>query len=98
MELNCQLPLFLFRRHPDSSACLQLTWYRAAKDLQPHAQGAVPALGDYSNVSSQHGLGQLVHHWSVLITVGKEKLDKTEKGDLDIRDTRTHGISEVDVI
>lgn len=79
MQSNCHLPLFLFGRVLDFPACLQLTWHRTAEDLQPHAQGAVPALGDDSNVTSQHWLSQLVHHWSVLITVCKEQLDKTEK-------------------
>lgn len=81
MEVNCQPSLFLFCCILEL-ACLRLTWHGAAKDLQPHAQRAVPALGDDSNVTSQHWLGQLVHHWSVLIVVRKEQLDVTEKRDL----------------
>lgn len=59
--------------------CLRLTRQGAAEDLQPHAQGAVPALRDDPDVTGDHGLRQLVHHWSVLIAVSKEQLDDGEK-------------------
>lgn len=62
-----------------TSFCLRLTCLGAAEDLQPHTQRAVPTLRDDSHVTGQHGHGQLVHHWSVLIAVPKEQLDETEK-------------------
>lgn len=59
----------------------RLTGEGAAQNLQPHAEGAVPALRDDSDVASDHGHSEPVHHWSVLITVCKEQLDiKVKRG------------------
>lgn len=96
MEVNSQPSLFLFCYILQKSACLQLTWHGAAEDLQPHAQSAVPALRDDSNVTSQHWLSQLVHHWSVLIAVCKEQLDETEQRGLRrLQRRHTHDRSSV---
>lgn len=59
---------------------LSLTVYGAAENLQPHTQRAIPALRNDSDVTGQHGLRQLVHHWNVLITVSKEQLGQREGG------------------
>ena len=60
---------------------LRLTGHRAAEDLHPHTQRAVPALRDDSHVAGQHRLCQLVHYRSVLITVSKEQLGEREEGE-----------------
>lgn len=54
-----------------------LTRQRAAQDLQPHAQRAVPALRDDPDVASQHGLGEPVHDRSVFVVVSEEQLNET---------------------
>lgn len=59
--------------------CSRLTGQGTAKDLQPHTQRAVPALRDDSHVTGQYRLCQLVHHWSVFITVSEEQLGTREK-------------------
>ena len=73
--------LFLmFNVCPCIFKCVRLTRQGAAKHLQPHTQCAVPALRDDSDVAGHHRHCQLVHHWSVLITVSKEQLDRHERG------------------
>lgn len=52
----------------------------AAQNLQPHAERAVPALRDDSDVASHHGHGEPVHHGRFLITVCKEQLEIQVKG------------------
>lgn len=69
--------------------CWGFTEHRAAQHLHPHAQGAVPALRDDADITRQHRHCQLVHHWSVCVTVPKEQLHDadTEKDTERVRDT-----------
>lgn len=67
--------------------CVKFTRHGAAKDLQPHTQRAIPALGDDPDVAGQHRLCQLIHHWSVRITVSKEQLDKMKVSQRNIVET-----------
>lgn len=47
----------------------------AGKNLQPHAQSAVPALRQDSNISCNHGTGELDLHRSVFVDIAIEELE-----------------------
>lgn len=66
------LLLFVVELGVGKGAGLRLTRKGAPQHLQSHAQRAIPALRDDSDITGHDRHGQLVHHWSVLVIVSKE--------------------------